>query len=195
MVFDKLEKIITYLSIAAVIVFILIILFYIIRSRYRPMDPESSTIDTITKERRKMETAGQPTIKSSKLEIDYDKMVDRGVLPVDIYPDKYRPFHTPQVDQLTRRKKKYSTFQESNRIRNKILQYSEYVADEKNGINKQETNDEIYSKILSLNPQNLEVLPFRPGLVFDFEFKNRYAIMKGVGITVTNKMNFSWLLH
>jgi hypothetical protein len=177
-----LEQVLIYSFVAIGAIIFIIFFFYLIRSRIRPLDPASGTVEYITKERRKLETSGLPTIQSKSLELDYDKMVDKGVIAVDTYPDRFRPFSGKQET--------YSTFRESNRIRKKMLQYSEYIAESEDGINFQEINDDIYSKILSIHPQNLEILPFRPGLVFNFDFKSKYAILRGVGITVTKNNRF-----
>ena len=175
---ETIDRIIIIISIAAVISIIMII-FYFKKKRFISLERESRIKEQFAKDKIRIDTSHIPTIQAKSLELDYDKIVDKSVLPTDTYPERYRPF--------TGKKKSYSTFRESNRIRNKILQYKEYIADSKDGYNVQEINEEIYSKILSSNPQNLEIIPFRPGLIFNFDFKNKYAILKGVGITLTKQ--------
>jgi len=77
--------------------------------------------------------------------------------------------------------------QEKEVLRNRIMKYSEIIKDNRIETEIQDINDSIYAKIARAKPLRIEKIPYRPGLVFNFNFKNPFYILKGVAITLTKK--------
>lgn len=177
---------IAILSSLAFIVFVGTIVTIIRKRKRRSSEFEySKKIDPTLKEKSKYDFVSVYTPGIKQKQKIYESFMQETVYSPEYYLEQSLPYESGKTYHGETETSRDTFAQEKEALRNRMLKYSEIIKDNRKESEIQDINDSIYSKIMGTQPLRIEKIPYRPGLVFNFDFKNPFYILKGVGVTFT----------